>query len=184
MGLKKLQYGATEDTLGARLRNVMDSLSRIFRKAVAEEGFNAGPIKLKNTDLNRVHGIVSEIDSRRVFYTFIEDERPEFARKSVNETRAALRSTAKGMWANSSEERIIQEIQRALANFETACDRIQPFPRNHHSPKFNNFVDALVDMRMMVWSLIGFLKQKNGDVIQPLNMPEEIMSAVSKAGLP
>ena len=157
---------------------------RIFRKAIAEDGFSAGPIKLKNTDLNRVHSIVTEIDSRRVFYTWVADENPEFARKSVNETRAAIRLSAKGIWVDRSEERIIQEIQRALADFETACDRILPFPITYRDPKWNDFVDAVVEMRLTVWSLIAFLKQKNGKVIQPRNMPAEIKSAVSVAGLP
>lgn len=68
MGLKELQYGATEETLSARLGNIIGGLVRIFRKAIAEDGFTAGPIKLKNTDLNRVHSIVTEIDSRRVLH--------------------------------------------------------------------------------------------------------------------
>ncbi len=162
----------------------MDGLVRIFRKAIAEEGFIAGPIKLKNTDLNRVHGLVHEIDSRRVFYEFFGDEAPEFCRKSVNETRVEVRSIVKGVWADPSEERIVQEILHALAEFETACARIQPFPeKTSDDPKFFNFVTAIAEMRIKVWSLIAYLK-KNGDVINPLHMPKEIMVAVSKAELP
>lgn len=119
-----------------------------------------------------------------MFYTWVVDENPEFARKSVSETRVAIRLTAKVIWADRSEELIIQEIQRALADFETACDRILPFPITYRDPKWNDFVDAVVKMRMTVWSLIAFLKQKNGNVIQPRNMPAEITSAVSVAGLP
>ncbi len=157
---------------------------RIFRKAVADEGFTAGPIKLKNTDLNRVHGIVREIDSRRVFYNSVEDELPEYARKSVNEARAAIRSSIKGVWADRSVERIIQELLRVLADFESVCERISPFPSKYSDENFDNFIEAISHMRLRTWSLIAFLKLKNGKIIQPYNMPEEIFNAVVSAGPP
>lgn len=183
MGLKDFSIIVSEDSLKDRLSNTIDSLIRIFRKSVAEEGFNIGPIKLKNTDLNRVHSIVSEINTRRVFVNCIDDEVPEYARESVRQARDTIRSIIKGIWTDGSEERIIQEILLAMADFETACEKINPFPQRFNDTNYDQFINAIVEMRIKVWTLICYLEKRNGSVIRASNMPPEIMTAVSESEL-
>lgn len=108
---------------------------------------------------------------------------PEYARQSVRETREALRSIVKGIWTDRSVERIIQEILRTLADFDTACEKISPFPQRFNDPNFEIFIKAIVDMRIKVWTLVCYLKKKNGSVIDPINIPAEIMTKVSEADL-
>jgi hypothetical protein len=61
------------------LKNLVAS----FRQAAANGCFTFGPVKLQDADLNRVHGIVTEIDARRLFYACGEDEVPRYAMKSL-----------------------------------------------------------------------------------------------------
>lgn len=62
-----------------------------FRQAAANGNFSFGGIKLQDSDLNRVHGIVTDIDTRRLFYACGEDEIPHYAMESLYQARKAIR---------------------------------------------------------------------------------------------
>jgi hypothetical protein len=78
------------------LKNIVAS----FRQAAANGDFTFGPIKLHDADLNRIHAIVTEIDSRRLFWACGEDEVPRYAMQSLYEARRSIREASKGVWAN------------------------------------------------------------------------------------
>ena len=181
MPLKDLQSNGDEQTLRARLATIVNGLVRIFRQCIANDGFKPGPLTIRNVDLTRVHSIVNEIDSKGVFYTYYDDELPPKCVGSVQDVRKEIRTLSRGVWADAKQETLIQELQTAMGDFITASDRIDPFPKNHHDPKFGDFVSLLVDLRFRVWSVVAALKIKNGDVIQPAHLPPEILAAVESA---
>jgi hypothetical protein len=181
MKLEDLEYCAKPESIRSRLASTSGGIVRIFRQAISTEGFSIGPTKLKNTDLDRVHKIVNEIDTRQVFYTFYEDEIPKYAVDSVLEARKEIRKLSGGVWADSAQELIVQKIQETLGDFSSKASHITPFPANHHSELWKEFVDLLVDLRLKVWCLIAILKRKNGSVLQPTHLPSEIDEVISKA---
>lgn len=182
MSLKELQYGSDAQSLGPRLSETVDGLARIFRQSLANDGFTFwGMFKFRNTDLNRVSDIINEIDSRAVFYTSYEDELPLECVGSIQDTRKEVRELARGVWADSKQQSLIQELQTALSDFIIDSARIDPFPKNHHDAGFGAFVSMLVDLRFRVWAVIAALKIKNGKIIQPAHLPPEILVAVQNA---
>ena len=99
MPLKQLQYNGEEESLKSRLGAIVDGLVRIFRQSVANDGMKVGPLTIKNEDLNRIHSIVKEIDTRRVFYTFYGDELPPHCITSIQEARNEIRRAVRGVWS-------------------------------------------------------------------------------------
>jgi hypothetical protein len=151
-----------------------------FRQAAANGSFSFGGIKLQDADLNRVHAIVTEIDSRRLFYACSEDEVPRYAMQSLYEARKVIRDSAKGVWANPSCERIIQELTSTLADFCTKAEKLKPEELGAWSPASKDFYREMTKMRLSVWILVATLKKKLGLVLQPRNLPPELWRAVEK----
>jgi hypothetical protein len=179
--LEDLQLGESDTSLESRLSDIIENFVGIFRQSIATEGFKAGPFTLKNVDLQRVHRIVNEIDSRRVFYTRYEEEGPPYALASINQARDAIRQSMNDVWADSSQERLVQQIQVALNDFVTQVERIEPFPANYAADNFSEFEEPLVDLRLKIWSIVAALKIKNGHIIQPMHLPDKVLHKVSRA---
>jgi hypothetical protein len=131
-----------------------------FRQLAANGNFTFGPVKLQDADLNRVHGIVTEIDARRLFYACGDDEVPRYAMQSLYETRKAIRETTKGVWANPSCERLVQDISAALSDFCTRAEKLDPENAGSWSLQDRNmFYFLMTDMRLTVWNLVAMLKR-------------------------
>lgn len=157
-----------------RSDGILKELTASFRQMAANGGFNLGIIKPKAEDLNRIHEIVTEIDSRRLFYQCGQDEIPTHAMTSLYEARQAIRQASKGIWANPSWEVLVQEITQTLNDFCSKAEKLEPENLSMSSPMFTKFIIQMTDMRLKIWLLVAFLRKKVGDVIQPRNLPNEI----------
>jgi len=169
----------TDEELLSRASGFIDNFIASFRQAAANGNFSFGPIRLQDADLNRVHSIVVEIDSRRVFSACGDDEIPMYAMKSLYEVRNVIRDHSKGVWANLSCEVLIQEISHTLNEACTAAERLGGENVTMGSEQFESFIDIIANMRLKVWALVATLKAKLGSVINPRNMPEEIVGQVA-----
>lgn len=150
-----------------------------FRQAAANGNFSFGGITLQDHDLNRVHGIVTEIDSRRLFYACGEDETPFYAMKSLYEARKSIVDASKGVWANPSCEVLVQEIIATLSQYCTAAERLANKGGNMWSADRTAFMMTMTDMRLSVWLLVAALQRKLGSVIRPRNLPPDIARLVN-----
>lgn len=171
----------TDGQLLARSDGLVKNLVSVFRQAAANGSFTLGGVEIKDPDMNRVHSIISEIDSRRVFYACGDDEIPRYAMASLYEARAAIRDASKGIWADRSCERLVQEITATLNDFCTQAERLKPEELGGWSPGAKEFMRVMTDMRLAVWVLVAFLKKKLGSVIAPRNLPPELWDLVSEA---
>lgn len=149
-----------------------------FRQLAANGNFTFGPIKLQDADLNRVHAIVTEIDSRRLFWACGEDEVPRYAMQSLYEARRSIRETSKGVWANPSCECLVQEVSAALSDFCTRAEKLNPDESLSRANQME-FFSLMADMRLKVWLLVAMLKERLGSIINPRNLPPEILRSVS-----
>jgi hypothetical protein len=182
VNLRNFQVDAnvTEADLLKRSDSFLKTLIASFRQAAANGNFTFGPIKLQDADLNRVHGIVTEIDGRRLFYACGEDEMPRYAMQSLYEARKAIRDTSKGVWANPSCEVLVQDISAALSDFCTRAEKLKPEdPGKWSRAERDRFYSLMTDMRLNVWLLVAMLKKKLGPILNPRNLPDEIWQAVS-----
>lgn len=170
----------TEEQLLGRSSGFIKNFIASFRQAAANGNFSFGGIKLQDSDLNRVHGIVTEIDSRRLFYACGEDEMPYYAMKSLYEARNSIREQTKGVWANLSCEVIVQEITHALAEACTEAEKLGGESVSMGSENYFPFIDVITNMRLKVWALVAVLREKLGSIINPRNMPSEIVSQVGE----
>lgn len=170
----------TEEQLLSRSSGFIKNFVASFRQAAANGNFSFGGIKLQDSDLNRVHGIVTEIDSRRLFYACGEDEMPRYAMKSLYEARNSIREQTKGVWANPSCEVIVQEITHALAEACTEAEKLGGESVSMGSENYFSFIDVITNMRLKVWALVAVLREKLGSIINPRNMPSEIVSQVGE----
>ncbi|WP_290654109.1 hypothetical protein [Idiomarina sp.] len=149
-----------------------------FRQAAANGNFNFGIIKLQDSDLNRIHSIVNEIDQRRLFYNCSDDEMPKFAMQSLYEVRKFIREESRRVWAAPSCEAIVQEISHALSEACTTAERLGGDSIEMGGHNYDEFLDVITDMRLKAWSLVAILKEKVGSVVTPRNMPAEIEAQV------
>ena len=156
--LANLQFRADEHLATQRVKAVTQQFVGSFRQAVAYGGFEFGPIKLQDQDINRVHSIVTEIDTRRVFYNYYEDEIPVRVLDSINAVRSEVRQNAKGVWANPTCERIVQEIMQVLNDFVTKLEKLDPNTISMGNPKWDDFVELTGDLRFQIWVLVAYLK--------------------------
>jgi hypothetical protein len=170
----------TDADLLNRSDGILKTFVASFRQAAANGNFSFGPIKLQDADLNRVHGIVTEIDARRLFYACGEDEVPRYAMQSLYEARKAIRDASKGVWANPSCEILVQDISAALSDFSTRAEKLKPEETGKWSrAERDHFYFLMAEMRLNVWLLVAMLKKKLGSILNPRNLPEEIWQAVS-----
>ena len=160
----------TDADMLRRSDGFLKNLVASFRQAAANGCFTFGPVKLQDADLNRVHGIVTEIDARRLFYACSDDEVPRYAMESLYEARRAIREASKGVWANPSCEVLVQEITATLADFCTKGEK-----RINDDREFYNLMTG---MRLKVWLLVAMLKKKLGSVLNPRNLPAAIWLSV------
>ena len=158
-----------EKNLRSKLQRVVD----VFRQMVAHEGLSLGPIKLKDPDLNRVHDIVNEIDSRRAFYNPYDDEIPAQVLGSVMETREQLRGLIRGVWADLSAERIVRHLMEALDEFVTHYSRLE-FPETHWE-QYKTLLPIISDLRVKCWFSVALLKLKFGSILNPIHLPDEVL---------
>lgn len=182
MSLRNFQVDAnvTDADLLRRSDGFLKKIVASFRQAAANGNFTFGPIKLHDADLNRVHSIVTEIDSRRLFFTCGEDEVPRYAMLSLYEARKAIREASKGVWADPSCEFLVQDIATVLSTFCTQAEKLKPEDAGKWSvAERNAFFFLMTDMRLKVWLLVAALKKKLGSIINPRNLPEEIWQTVS-----
>lgn len=172
MSLRNFHVDAnlTDSDMLRRSDGFLKNLVASFRQAAANGSFTFGHVKLQDADLNRVHGIITEIDARRVFYACSEDENPRYAMDSLYEARRAIREASKGVWANPSCEVLVQEITATLAEFCTKAEK-----RTNDRDEFYNI---LTNMRLNIWLLVALLKKKFGSVLSPRNLPTEIWNSV------
>ncbi len=173
----------TEIELLNRSSGFIKNFIASFRQSAANGNFSFGGIKLQDADLNRLHGIVTEIDSRRLFYACGEDEIPRYTMKSLYEARNAIREQTKGVWANPSCEVIVQEISHALADACTEAEKLGGENVSMGDNQYFLFIDVITNMRLKVWVLVAVLREKVGSIINPRNMPAEIQSQVGKNDL-
>ena len=163
-----------------RSDGILKNLIASFRQAAANGNFSFGPIKLHDADLNRIHAIVTEIDSRRLFYACGEDEIPRYAMISLYEARKSIRETSKGIWANPSCEVLVQEIIAVLNEFCTKAEKMKPNNLGPWTKDGKRFYLLMADMRLSVWLLVAMIKKKIGSAINPHNLPAEIWQGVTK----
>lgn len=171
----------TDAQLLAASEGMLANFVSSFRQLSANGGFKFGGIELKNPDLNRVHAIVNEIDSRRVFYACAEDEHPRYAMTSLYATRDEIRTLARGVWSDRSCERLVQAISSSLADACTKAERLKPEELSSWSPHATKFMDVMTEMRLSVWVLVAVLQKKLGGIITPTHLPALISLAVSRA---
>jgi len=173
----------TEEQLLNRSSGFIQNFVASFRQAAANGNFSFGGITLQDSDLNRIHGIVTEIDSRRLFYACGEDEIPHYAMKSLYEARSSIREQSKGVWANPSCEVIVQEILHTLADACTEAEKLGGETVSMGSEKYFPFIDVMTNMRLKIWALVAVLREKVGSIINTRNMPNEILTQVGENNL-
>lgn len=180
MSLRNFHVDAnvTDEELLTRSSGFIKRFVASFRQSAANGNFSFGPITLQDADLNRVHSIVTEIDSRRVFYACADDEIPRDAMTSLYNVRDAIRNHTKGVWANPSCEVLVQEVSHALNEACTAAEKLGGENVRMDSEEFGLFIDVIANMRLKIWALVAALKSKLGSVINPRNMPQEITAQV------
>lgn len=180
MSLENLHVdgNVTDTQLLKRSNGFLKNLVASFRQAAANGNFTFGPIKLQDADPNRVHAIVTEIDSRRLFWVCWEDEVPRYAMQSLYEARRSIREASKGVWANPSCEVLVQEIIASLSEFCTRAEKLNP-DELPSWPDRMEFYSLMADMRLKVWLLVAMLREKLGSIINPRNLPSEILQSVS-----
>lgn len=154
-----------------------------FRQAAANGNFNFGIVKLQDSDLNRIHGIVNEIDHRRLFFNCSDDEMPKGAMQSLYEVRTFIRQESRGVWAAPACEVVVQEISHTLSEACTEAERLGGDSIHMGGHNYDEFLDVITDMRLKVWSLVAILKGKVGAVVNPRNMPTEIESQIQRTAL-
>jgi hypothetical protein len=149
----------TDADLLNRSKGFLTKIVASFRQLAANGNFTFGPVKLQDADLNRVHGIVTEIDARRLFYACGEDEVPRYAMQSLYEARKAIRDASKGVWADPSCEELVQDISAALSDFCTHAEKLDPENSAQWSvAERDRFYLLMTDMRLTVWLLVAMLE--------------------------
>ena len=162
-----------------KAKTLYENLLGSFRQAAANGYFSFGGITLHDHDLNRVHAIVTEIDSRRLFYACGEDESPQYAMQSLYEARKAIAQESKGVWANPSCEVLVQELIATLAEHCTAAEKLTEAGGSMWSPERVKFMMVLTEMRLKTWLIVAALKKKLGSIIQPRNLPPDLLNLVN-----
>lgn len=183
MTISNLHAGGnvTVQQLLERSSGFFENIRGAFRQAAANGNFTFGFIKLHDADLNRLHSIIVEIDTRRLFYSCGEDECPQYTMKSLYEARTEIRNLTKGVWTTPECEVIVQEISYALAEACTEAEKLGGENVKMGSDTFFSFIDVITNMRLKVWALVAVLKKKTGSIINPRNIPSEIFDQVGES---
>lgn len=171
----------TDAQLLARSEGLLTNFISAFRQATANGAFKFGVIELKDPDLNRIHSIVNEINSRRLFFACGEDEQPKYAMTSLYDVRKEIRILTRGVWADPSCEKLIQAIGDVLADYCTRAERLDPNELGSWSPHSKKFMEEMTEMRLSIWVLVAVLQKKIGSIINPSNLPPSIKLMVSHA---
>lgn len=155
----------------------------LFRQLVSNGGikftFPFVTVELKEDDLRRIHDIINEIDYRRVFYDSFDTEIPKDMVESVVNTKAAVHSARKGLWANDWAREMVQRLLHELGEFLTRTQ--SGVPRNHHDDAYPAFIEASVELRLRVWAIVAHLNVVFGPEVSPLHAPLEILQTVKEA---
>ena len=156
-------------------------LTQICRQAVAHGNIKINGIELKDPDLNRLHDIVNEIDSRRVFYDCSDDEIPKYAMDSLYTARDKIRDLSNGVWADPYCESFIRQISDSLATCCREAERLKPYELNIGSQEGKQFMDIMTNMRLAVWFCVAVLQKTVGSsIINPIHLPHEISERVKE----
>ena len=151
----------------------------LIRQGIIRQGFKVGPIKLDGTDLQRTHSIVTEIDSRRVFYETCAFEDPRYCFESVQVCREEVRTLSRGIWADKFLESLVQDIQHKLASFVTQVSSHLPPPsEKRFRPPSDVFMTCLERLRLEVWTIVILIMKQMGGAITPKHLPRWILDEV------
>lgn len=183
MSLRNLHVDSniTDAQLLARSDGLLKNFVAAFRQASANGAFRFGGIQLQDPDHNRIHAIVTEINSRRIFFACGEDEHPKHAMTSLYEVRKEVRTLTRGVWSDRSCERLIQAIGDSLADACTKLERLDPEELGSWSPHSRKFMEEMTEMRLAVWVLVAVLQKKVGSIVSVSRLPPSIELLVSKA---
>jgi len=160
------------------------SLYSVFRQLVANGrikfSFAGVSVELREEDLYRLHDIVNEIDVRRAFYDSHEDENCDYAVASILEAKSEINKLRRGVWANAWAENMIGEMLHCLGEFLTETHNA-PLPKNHHDERFDLFANAMVILRLEVWTIVAHLVVVFGPRIHVQHLPPDILTDVKSA---
>jgi hypothetical protein len=177
---KELGIQSSPATLSKLLGKVVQNFIGIFRQAFAEGEVTLGVIKVKNRDLLKTSLIVAQIDDKRAFRQYHPNEDPNAVVESVKDARIKIREAASGVWADSSQELLIKQLQEVIADFLTIMERNSPIPNIPSDSKWQQFSEELELLRLKVWSIIAALKVIHGDILVVKHLPEKIRDAVEQ----
>jgi hypothetical protein len=161
-----------------------ESILSVYRQLVSNGGIEitfAGlvTVKLQEHDLRRVQNIINEVDDRRVFYSSIQDETPEFMVRSVLDAKRNIHNLRQDIWANDWARKVIQLLLEKLGGFLTFTERNTP--RSFNEPGFSAFEDAALHLRLNVWTIVAHLVVVFGKQVTPRHLPKEIADVVREA---
>jgi nucleoside phosphorylase len=140
----------------AYARSILENLPVARARVVSP---NNGP----QHDAERLHDLVHEIDSRRVFYAIEEDL--GYALKSVLDARKAMRKIARGLWQDPQAEAFAADLQRILSDFVTDIE-----PLNNKANSYHVFYERLLDMRKAVVEVVSQIVREYGQQIRVRNL--------------
>lgn len=161
-----------------------ESILAIYRQLVSNGGIEvsfAGLVtfKLQEHDLRRVQNIINEIDDRRVFYSSVQDETPEYMVRSVLEAKRNIHNLRQDLWVSDWARKLIQLLLETLGDFLTSTER--NMPRSFGDPGFGAFEETALRLRLKVWTIVAHLVAVFGSVVAPRHLPAEIANVVRKA---
>ncbi len=112
MSLRNMHVDAnvTDRQLLKLAKKQASRIKHAFKHLIANGAFGFAGVKFEDGDLNRIHSIIREIDSRRVFYYCGQDEMPIAAKASLLEARNSIRNLSSGIWSNGEAEDLVVEI--------------------------------------------------------------------------
>jgi hypothetical protein len=151
---------------------------RLLRQGAFKRGIKVGPITVDGSDQERLHGIVTEIDTRRVFYEHFAFEQSRYCIESVRAARDKIRDLSRGTWADSRLEVLLQDLHQALADFLTRAEPHVPGPPAEWPLQPGPFVRSLTEMRLQIWTIIALLNIHVGDVVRPKHLPPWLLQEI------
>jgi len=171
---------AIEVNSGNPVKSLLSRTIGLFRQGIFKAGLKLGPVKVDGTDQQRIHAIVTELDTRRVFYEQFAFEDPRYCVQSVLACRDEHRRIMRGVWADKVLESLGQDIQHQLARFLTDVQRYMPSESAHWRKEFEAFIRWLYAMRLEVWADVALIIKRVGPIVTPAHMPRWIVMEVDR----
>jgi len=165
---------------GNPLASLLSRTIGLLRQGTLQDGLQLGPIKVGGTDQQRIHGVVTELDTRRAFYEEYAFEEPKYCVQSVLACRDEVRKIVRGVWADKVLESLVQDIQHHLACFLTDVQQHMPSESAHWHNEFAAFIRCLNAMRLEVWTDVALIMQRVGSIVTPTHIPDWIVTEVNR----